>query len=121
MQNAPITGDSFVRVLLNVAPLQVRLGGRGVAAVPAPLRLLPWLWGAPPPCPCLLYPTTGVRRCCCTQANVSQMLLERLPEFCDAQGEEAPLPQLILGQFRWWVQGQGGWDKLPGMPTVLVV
>lgn len=54
--NAPITGDSFVRVLLNVAPLQ---------------------------------------------ANVSQMLLERLPEFCDAQGEEAPLPQLILGQFRW--------------------
>ncbi|PRW44427.1 Fanconi anemia group D2-like protein [Chlorella sorokiniana] len=51
-----ITGDSFVRVLLNVAPLQ---------------------------------------------ADVSRLLLERLPEFCDAEGEEAPLPQLILGQFRW--------------------
>lgn len=37
------------------------------------------------------------------QADVAQMLLERLPEFCDPQGEEAQLPQLILGQLRWWV------------------
>lgn len=39
----------------------------------------------------------------CLQADLSRLLLERLPEFCDAQGEEAPLPQLILGQFRWCV------------------
>lgn len=55
-----MTGDSFVRVLLNVSPLQ---------------------------------------------ADVSRLLLERLPEFCGDEGgeggEEAPLPQLILGQFRW--------------------
>ncbi|KAL4428110.1 hypothetical protein ABPG75_002199 [Micractinium tetrahymenae] len=54
--NAPITGDSFIRVLLNVTALQ---------------------------------------------ADVSRMLLQRLPEFNDAEGEEAPLPALILGQFRW--------------------
>lgn len=34
---------------------------------------------------------------------MAQLLLERLPEFCDPQGEEAELPQLILGQLRWWV------------------
>ena len=62
------TGDSFVRVLLNVAALQ---------------------------------------------GDVAVLLLERLPEFCDAQqqgqggeqqpggGDEAALPALILGQFRW--------------------
>ncbi|KAL4445301.1 hypothetical protein ABPG77_011126 [Micractinium sp. CCAP 211/92] len=53
---APITGDSFIRVLLNVTALQ---------------------------------------------AEVSGLLLQRLPEFNDAEGEEAPLPALILGQFRW--------------------
>ncbi len=61
MQNAPITGDSFVRVLLNVAPLQ---------------------------------------------NEVAKLLLERLPEFCDSTSEEDKVvPQLILGQFRWWVPG----------------
>ena len=64
------TGDSFVRVLLNVAALQ---------------------------------------------NDVAVLLLERLPEFCDAQqqqgqgqgeqqpggGDDAALPALILGQFRW--------------------
>ena len=37
------------------------------------------------------------------QADLARLLLERLPEICDAEGEEAPVPQLILGQFRWWV------------------
>ena len=41
------------------------------------------------------------------QADVSRLLLERLPEFCEAEGEEAPLPQLILGQFRWWARLRG--------------
>lgn len=44
----------------------------------------------------------------CLQADVSRALLQRLPEFGDAEGEEAPLPALILGQFRWWGRGIGG-------------
>lgn len=35
------------------------------------------------------------------QADVSQQLLDRLPEFQDGEGEEAGLAGLILGQFRW--------------------
>ena len=38
------------------------------------------------------------------QADVSELLLERLAMLCNVEGEEAALPQLILGQFRWWVR-----------------
>lgn len=38
------------------------------------------------------------------QTDVARLLLERLPEFCDdTSEEEREVPQLILGQFRWWV------------------
>ncbi|KAL4858754.1 Fanconi anemia group D2 protein [Chlorella vulgaris] len=73
---AAVCGDSFVRVLLNVAPLQ---------------------------------------------ADVAQLLLERLPEFCDPQGEEAELPQLVLGQLRWLdhvADARGLTDKLLEVLTV---
>ena len=59
MQAAAATGDSFLRVLLNVAPIQ---------------------------------------------PEVARLLVERLASSCEPDaGDEAGLPQLILGQFRWWV------------------
>lgn len=55
-----MTGDSFVRLLLNVAPIQ---------------------------------------------ADLSDLLLERLPEFIDSSevgdDEDKAIPALLLGQFRW--------------------
>jgi hypothetical protein len=38
------------------------------------------------------------------QADVSDLLLKEMVQLCSAEGEEAALPQLILGQFRWWVR-----------------
>jgi len=35
------------------------------------------------------------------QADVSSLLLEKLPMLVEEGGEEAAIPQLILGQFRW--------------------
>lgn len=119
-----MTGDSFVRVLLNVSCLQV--GPQQASGVHKPrmhvacaaqqqvlaFRCLSSSGPIATPCCCLsaqpplpAYPPTLLRSLC--QADVSGMLLERVAEFVGAEGEEAPLPQLILGQFRWWVLAGG--------------